>query len=93
MTTTKTARFVRNLEDFTGDARLYELSEPHAGYGEGPVSRVVVSAVSVLGVPETYIFPADESGGVASWGEMPGSFKGALDHERALREAGYEVAS
>lgn len=89
---TKTARFVRTLTGFTGDARLYELSEPHEGYGERADTHVVVSAVVTYGGAETYIFPANADGEVTSWGEIPGSFKGALDHERALREAGYEVA-
>lgn len=41
--------------------------------------------------PETYIFPANEDSIVVHWGELEGSFKGGLDHERALRNAGFEV--
>lgn len=89
----KTATFVCNVAGMRGDARLYELSEPHEGYGVDPTSRVIVSAVvAPLTGPETYIFAAGDDGRVSDWGEMPGSFQGALDHEQALRGAGYEVA-
>lgn len=53
---------------------------------------VIVSAADVIfSGPETYIFGADAEGKVLDWGELDGSFKGALDHEQALRRAGYEV--
>lgn len=48
-------------------------------------------ATTVVGSLETYIFPADKDGNVLEWIELNGSFKGELNHERALREAGYEV--
>lgn len=84
----KTATLVRKLSGFNGDARLYRLSEPHDGH-----DLVIVSAVVVMfSGPETYIFPADESGEVTDWGEMDGSFRGELDHEQALSNAGYEVS-
>ncbi len=51
---------------------------------------VIVSAMNVLlSGPETYIFGATDRGKIVDWSEMPGSFKGALDHEEALRRAGY----
>lgn len=43
--------------------------------------------------PETYVFAADEKGQIADWLDLPGSFIGSLDHERAMRGAGYEVES
>lgn len=58
---------------------------------------VIVSAVPFVGTdgPETYIFAARkaDSGGIeiASWTELPGSFRGGMDHAEALRGAGYEV--
>jgi hypothetical protein len=33
---------------------------------------------------ETYIFPCDEDGNVLNWLELPGSFKGEPDHEKAI---------
>ena len=53
---------------------------------------VVVSAADVMySGPETYIFGADENGEVVDWLELPGSFRGKLDHVAALEGAGYEV--
>lgn len=66
---------------------LWGLSEPHAG-----TEFVITSAVSVpYSGPETYIFPANEAGEVTDWGELDGSFRGGLDHECAIRLAGYEI--
>lgn len=82
------ASAVRKLRGFRGDARLFELSEPLNGY-----SMVVVSASDVpYSGPETYIFGADSAGEIDSWIELPGSFRGALDHVAALEAAGYEVS-
>jgi len=63
----------------------YEDFEKEAKY-------VVVSAAHVtFSGSETYIFPSDEDGNVVDLGELNGSFRGALDHERALNNAGYEL--
>lgn len=97
---TKTATFLRKLDDFKGDARLYQLSEL-VGYDldweteeyAAQTNHVIVSAVIALySGPETYIFPANEEGKVLDWGELDGSFRGSLDHEQALRDAGYEIS-
>jgi hypothetical protein len=90
----KTAKYIKRFTGSRGDAAVYELSEPIADFGgTKKSSHVVVSAVSVMGEPETYIFPCDADGNITSWGELPGSFKGGLDHAEALRGAGYEVVS
>jgi len=86
MGTNKTATFVKNLDNFTGDARLYKLDPPMDGN-----QYVVVSATIVpFSGPETCIFPSNEDGKVTSWGELYGSFRGGLDHQQALENAGYE---
>jgi hypothetical protein len=99
----KTAKYVRTLpkQDWQGTAKLYELSEPvQYGYDyetkqpKGSTSFVAVSAACVWfegGRPETYIFPSDENGKVLDWGELPGSYKGGLDHEKALDNAGFSI--
>lgn len=95
------ATFIRTLEGFKGVARLYTVEPPitYEKYVDGdPVEKaadyVVVSAVNAFGMGnETYIFPADKDGEIVDWGELPGSFKGALDHETALENAGYFVAA
>ena len=83
-----TATFIKQLTGWKGDARLYRLS------GDGRLAgreHVVVSAVGVLGMPETYIFESDNGGNVAELDELPGSFKGDVDHVGALALAGYTV--
>lgn len=56
---------------------------------------VIVSATDVwMSGPETYIFPAKRHGdeiAVIEYHELEGSFRGDLDHEQALNNAGYEV--
>jgi hypothetical protein len=86
-----TATFVKNLDNFRGDASLYHVDPPIKNYDDREFPYVVVSAADAFGYPETYIFGADEDGEVLDWVELPGSFKGALDHERALEDAGYVV--
>lgn len=70
-----------------GLQRLYKLNPPLETH-----KFVVVSAVyAAYTGPETYIFPADEYGNVTSWIELDGSFRGDMDHETALKNAGYDL--
>jgi hypothetical protein len=39
------------------------------------------------GMPETFIFAADEEGAITSWSELGGSFRGEGGHEEALKRA------
>jgi hypothetical protein len=88
----KTAIRLKDVsEHFTGEAELFALDPPLEGY-----SRVIVSATQgnkefLLPWPETYIFAADQNGEVADWGELEGSFKGAMDIPKALANAGYTI--
>jgi|GEM_PF-2897919 len=89
----KAARRVdRRVRNMTGDARLYYLSEPLEGN-----TYVIVSAIDERGTGrpyaahETYIFGANAHGKVTDWGQLRGSYQGGMDHEAALRRAGYEV--
>lgn len=85
---TKTATLIKKLAGFRGDARVYSLSEPLDGH-----DKVVVSSVTLpFGYgSETYIFPSDGET-VSDWGELHGSQKNTLSHEKVPRDAGYEVA-
>ena len=87
-----TAEFIKDLDNFRGEAKLYHLSEP-MDYGwdhdkekpEGKTEYVVASGANVIfSGPETYIFPANKDGEVIDWGELDGSFKGGIDHEHAI---------
>lgn len=99
-TSMPTATFLRKLDGWRGDARLYKLSVPMKGEAitdeqDFDCEYVVVSAVVAQsmfgGGPETFIFAADESGEAINLLELPGSFIGALDHAKALLNAGYSV--
>lgn len=82
------AELIKKMEEgFSGDARLYQVSPPLQGY-----RYVIVSAANTMGGPgETFIFPATADGKILSWGELPGSISGEMNHARALREAGYKI--
>ena len=84
----KTAKFLKQRSKGPAVWRHYQLSEPL----EGTEFVVVSASVVPFGAPETYIFPADAAGEVTDWGELDGSYRGGLDHEKALRNAGYDVA-
>jgi hypothetical protein len=76
---------------------LYELSRPveyeSFDADESMVMTteyVIISAVNVpYSGPETFIFPSDKDGTTLSWGELSGSYKGGLDHETAIKNAGW----
>ena len=82
----------------------YKLDPPmkERGYEEDDAVMlyhfVVVSAVvpfADLGFndlkPETLIFAANEEGKIVDFMDLEGSYRGGLDHEVALQNAGYTV--
>lgn len=90
----KTAKLVSKKETETGmraiaRQRHYKLSEPLDGHEY----VIVSSAYTWDHGDETYIFGANENGEIVEWGELEGSYVGGLDHEIALRSAGYEVVN
>lgn len=86
------ATFIRDLPPTRTGAlqKLYRPSDPYRvraygdDEGELETSFVVTSAAVAYGGPETYVFAADKRGHVLDWSELPGSFRGSLDHERAI---------
>ena len=92
----KKAIFIKKLKGYRGDARLYKLSTPikEDAYGdERNANYVVVSGVLAYdtGIEETYIFESDIEGNIKDYAELDGSFKGSIDHEKALNNAGYKL--
>jgi hypothetical protein len=88
----KTATRLDVKLDMRGNTSLYRLSEKLESYEGNGYDLVVVSAVdNPFSGPETYIFGVDENGAIVDWMELPGSFRGALDHNEALEGAGYTV--
>ena len=85
------------LDGFNGHASLYKLDPPleSISYIDDTKSYhkyVIVSAANVMfSGPETYIFPATETGDIVSWLELDGSIRGKLSHEKALSNAGYTI--
>lgn len=85
-----TATFVRSVDDFRGDARLYRC-EPAFDADGLLYEYVIVSTIHDDLYNETLIFPSNGYGTVVDWNDLEGSFQGDTDHERALRNAGYVV--
>lgn len=76
-------------ELWTVKQKLYKLEPPMDG-----AEYVVVSAADLpMCGPETYIFPSTTNGDITNYGELSGSQKGTLDHEKVLKDAGYTVVS
>jgi len=87
---------IKYLDGFRGEAVLFRVEPPLEGHEYVVVSAITprpveMSAFTDLFQPETYIFGADPEGHVVDWGELPGSFQGAMDIPRALAQAGYEI--
>lgn len=84
------AEFVQDLDSFTGVAKLYKLDQPYKMIDpidakEVDVHYIVVSAtMAFMSGPETYIFAADAAADILDWLELPGSYRGGLDHDEAL---------
>lgn len=70
---------------------LYRCEPPMCSY-----DYVIVSALAEAfdtNRPETFIFGADVMGEIVNYSELPGSYRGGMDHVKALRDAGYQIAS
>lgn len=88
-----TAKMIRQLDGWTGDAALYELSKPITDRDGLKHKFVIASATLVLGSPETYLFPANAEGKCLDFGELTGSYRGGLSHTKALLGAGFAVVA
>lgn len=81
----KFARLIKsNLEGYRGIANLY--------YLEDTKKYIVISgAVGLCFGPETYIFKSNKNGEVKGWTALDGSFKGEINHLKALNLHGYHL--
>ena len=73
--------FVKNLINGPARQKLYAVEDG---------TCIVISGV--LAFPtgnETYIFHSNIFGEVINWSELPGSFRGDIDFEKALSDGGY----
>lgn len=94
LTSPKTAKRIKGpvIPDYYGPSTgfnwcLWKMDPPHEG-----CEFVRSSAADTIDHgPETYLFPCDNEGNVTDWGELEGSFVGDMNHESAIRGAGYVV--
>lgn len=89
---------VRRIPGGTGTMLLWSV-EPAIRYQDWDGTKkktcethfVITSAADVIySGPETYIFPANSLGEVTDWGELPGSLRGSLNHETAIKGINHE---
>jgi hypothetical protein len=86
------ATFVKKADGFAEHAELFRLERPKTENGVR-FQFIVVSTIKKApdtNRPETYIFPAYSNGEVLGLRELKGSFQGAMDISKALRDGGYE---
>lgn len=76
----------RRIKDTNHRQVLWEVCPPLCGYG-----FIVTSQYEDTFDMETYIFPSDPEGKIIDWGELPGSYKGGLDHNMCIEKAGYRI--
>jgi len=85
------ATFIKEVGGM-GQKELFQVDPPMTDWDGNQYSHVLVSGVyALMSGPETYIFPADADGHIQEWGELEGSFRGAIDIDAALEGAGYTV--
>ena len=66
----------------------YLLNPPYDGIKYVIVATIITPPMG----PETFIFRSDERFRVITWHELPGSYRGGTDRDKALAGLGYEVA-
>lgn len=87
MAKSKLATLIQVGKNAVATQKHYKLAPPLDGH-----QYVIVSAANVpMSGPETYIFASNKAGEIVDWLELEGSFKGDLNHEKALKNAGYKV--
>ena len=69
-----------------GEAALYRMTPPYLNS-----SWLIISASTVMGEPETYVFRGDPRGKIVSWNELGGSQRGTLDHKKVITDIGYRL--
>lgn len=81
------SKFATKIKDLSDNKILWEVLPRIEGN-----KYVVTSASNVLfSGPETYMFAADEEGEIIDWCELPGSYRGSLDHKKCFNNIGYST--
>ena len=84
----KATKVLEQISESGAEQKCYRLSESIKVDDGKETNYVIVSAVVAYSGPETYIFPSNELGEITDYGELEGSFRGALNHEQALKGLG-----
>lgn len=84
MNTNRTARKIKDVND---RQILWEVLPRIDGH------KYVITSVSNVQFtgPETYMFAADEKGNIINWGELPGSYRGELNHQKCFENLDYKI--
>jgi hypothetical protein len=82
-----TNRIARKIKNVNKNQILWEVMPRIEG------NKYVVTSISDLAFsgPETYMFAADENGNIINWNELPGSYRGELNHGKCFKEIGYKI--
>ena len=84
MNTNRTARKIKNVNS---RQILWEVLPRINGH-----KYVITSATEVeFTGPETYMFAADETGNIIDWCELPGSYRGDLEHSKCFEYINYKI--
>ena len=79
------SKFVSKIKDINSRQILWKAEPPLEGN-----EYIITSASNVMFTgAETYIFPADKDGNITDWCELPGSYRGELNHKRCFSNIGY----
>jgi len=56
-------------------------------------NKYVITSASDIRIsgPETYMFASNEEGEIVDWSELPGSYRGSLDHKICFENIGYST--
>lgn len=82
-----TNRTARKIKDVNSHQILWEVLPRIDGH------KYVITSVSNVQFtgPETYMFAADEKGNIINWGELPGSYRGELNHQKCFENLDYKI--
>jgi hypothetical protein len=83
----KMSKFATKIKQLQNDKILWEVFPRIDG------NKYVITSASDVGPsgPETYVFPSNEKGEIIDWGELPGSYRGDLVHEKCFKNIGYKI--
>lgn len=82
-----TNRIARKIKDINPRQILWEVLPRIDGH-----KYVITSASNIeFTGPETYMFASDEKGNIVDWCELPGSYRGELDHKKCFEYINYKI--